>query len=156
MFLLPKLIQHIEYPSAPVRASAIVCVNQFLSLQSEPLMMHFFDSFIQAIYQRASDTEPDVRKRVCQALALVLETRPEALLPQLDNIVTFMLYCMEQEDETVALEACEFWLSFAEQPELREHLDPYVQRYPFWQVLFIRIGFFRCSSNTWSTMKNPF
>jgi hypothetical protein len=48
----------------------------------------------------------------------------------MDNIVAFMLFCMEQtEDETLALEACEFWLSFAEQPELKDTLEGHVAKY---------------------------
>lgn len=132
LYLLPVLIQKFDSPSAKVRENAIFCVNQFLALRAEPLMLHFFEPFIGALYQRAGDPETLVRVRVCQALSLVLEARPDALLPQMDNIVAFMLFCMEQtDDETLALEACEFWLSFAEQPELKDTLEGHVGKYVF-------------------------
>ena len=127
MFLLPKIIQFFHHSSPKVRESAIFCINQFLNIRCDILLMHFFDSFIAALYQHASDEAAEVRRRVCQSLVLVLDTRPEAIIPEIDNIVKFMLFCIQQEDETIALEACEFWLSFAELNELMEYLQPYVK-----------------------------
>ncbi|QRV83941.1 ARM repeat-containing protein [Ceratobasidium sp. AG-Ba] len=39
-----------------------------------------------------------------------------------------MLYSTQDKDENVALEACEFWLTFAEDPDLGDHLRPLLPR----------------------------
>ena len=39
-----------------------------------------------------------------------------------------MLMRTQDPDDTVALEACEFWLSLAEQPICRDVLAPHVER----------------------------
>ncbi|KAI8999818.1 Transportin-PC [Gaertneriomyces semiglobifer] len=126
-FMIQKFIQHFENPNFKVRAAAIQCVNQFILMHAQGLMVNM-EAFVQGLYKRANDEEPDVRKNVCQAMVMLLEAYPEALIPQLDNVVNFMLFCTDSNDENVALEACEFWLSFAEQDSLRDHLEPYLPR----------------------------
>src|SRR5690349_19858862 len=104
-------------PRAKVRAAAIHSCNQFIIPRSPGLEANV-TAFLQGLYERMGDADAAVRKNVCQALVMLLEAYPEQLIPQLDNVVKFMLYCTEQSDEDeVALEACEFWLSFAEQDE---------------------------------------
>ncbi|KAI9019805.1 Transportin-PC [Hyaloraphidium curvatum] len=125
-FMIPRIITFFDSPSVKVRASAIACINQFILGKSQSLMANL-EQFVQALYARANDAAPPVRKQVCQALVMLLEVRPDQLLPSLDSVVSFMLYCTQDEDESVALEACEFWLAFAEQDELRDHLEPHIK-----------------------------
>lgn len=87
-----------------------------------------FDTFLTSLFSRANDNNAEVRKRVCQSLGIILEARPEAILQQLDPIVAFMLHVMETDEESISLEACEFWLSFSEQPELRDQLEAHVPK----------------------------
>lgn len=58
---------------------------------------------------------------------MLLEVRMDRLIPHIDNIIEYMLVRTQDADESVALEACEFWLSLAEQPicrsVLRNHLN---------------------------------
>ena len=67
-----------------------------------------------------------MRRFVCQALVLILGARPEKLLPEIQNVVDYMLYSTQDKDDDVALEACEFWLQFAEDPSLAGHLQPFL------------------------------
>ncbi|TPX63432.1 hypothetical protein SpCBS45565_g06611 [Spizellomyces sp. 'palustris'] len=126
-FMIQKFIQHFANPNPKVRASAIQCVNQFVLMHSQGLIVNM-EPYVQGLYARASDPHPTVRKHVCQALVMILEVYPEALVPQLEDVVNFMLYCTQGEDEEVALEACEFWLSFAEQDRMKDHLEPFLPR----------------------------
>lgn len=126
-FMIPRIIQFFDSPSVKVRAAAIACINQFILSKSQALMTNL-EPFLTALYARANDNAPPVRKQVCQALVMLLEVRPDQLLPSLDAVVNFMLFCTQDEDESVALEACEFWLAFAEQDELRDHLEPHMDR----------------------------
>ncbi|KAI8438823.1 hypothetical protein MSG28_011180, partial [Choristoneura fumiferana] len=78
----------------------------------------------QNLFHLAADEDPDVRKNVCHALVLLLEVRLDRLIPQLPNIIEYMLVRTQDPEEGVALEACEFWLSLAEQNVCREVLGP--------------------------------
>lgn len=149
--MIPRIVSFFNHASTKVRASAITCINQFILSRSQALMLNI-DVFVQALYERANDTAPPVRKQVCQALVMLLEVRPDKLVPSLPAVVEFMLYCTQDEDESVALEACEFWLAFAEQDELRDHLEPFLPKFVQRSVsvrwfLFLRIFDLRVSSS---------
>lgn len=76
----------------------------------------------------AGDEDPEVRKNVCRALVMLLEVRMDRLIPHMQQIIEYMLLRTQDADEGVALEACEFWLSLAEQPICRDVLSPYLTR----------------------------
>ena len=46
----------------------------------------------------------------------------------LPALLQYMLLRTQDSDGTVALEACEFWLSLAEQPICKEVLTPHMER----------------------------
>nr|XP_023678943.1 transportin-1 [Paramormyrops kingsleyae] len=103
------------------KSHAIACVNQFIISRTQALMLHI-DSFIENLFALAGDEESEVRKNVCRALVMLLEVRMDRLLPHMHNIVEYMLQRTQDQDENVALEACEFWLTLAEQPVCKDVL----------------------------------
>ncbi|KAM0793118.1 hypothetical protein ACM66B_000597 [Microbotryomycetes sp. NB124-2] len=127
-FMVPKFIAHIDSPHAKIRTHALSCAIQFISPDNNALTLHL-DQFMVALFKHATDESSDVRKIVCQAMVQLLATRPDVLIPHLSSVVDFMLYSTQQSDEDeVALEACEFWLTFAEDPELVNHLRQYLPK----------------------------
>ena len=52
----------------------------------------------------------------------------DRLIPHIHNIIEYMLMRTQDSDETIALEACEFWLSLAEQPICKETLASHLSR----------------------------
>ncbi|CEP13027.1 hypothetical protein [Parasitella parasitica] len=126
-YMIPKFIHFFNHPEPKIRLNAIICASQFITLRSEPLMTKI-NEFLQALFSRATDDNIDIRKAVCQALVSLLEASPQVLLPHMPNLVEYMLFCTQSEDSDLALEACEFWLVFAEQDELRDQLRPYLQK----------------------------
>jgi transportin-1 len=73
----------------------------------------FYVLIYQGLFTLASDPDATVRKCVCQAFVLLCDVRMSVLVPQLENIMKFMLVCTQQEDdEALALEACEFWATY--------------------------------------------
>ncbi|KAI8620202.1 ARM repeat-containing protein [Chytriomyces sp. MP71] len=136
--IIPFFISRFDSPSPKIRAYAISSTNQFAINHSPALITHL-RAYVQALYRRATDPDKDVIKNVCQGLVLVLEIRPEELQAEMSNLIQFMLKCTESEDSTVALEACEFWLSFAEQDNLMDHLEPYLNELSI--ICDVAIGF---------------
>ena len=65
---------------------------------------------------------------MCRAIVMLLEVRLDRLVPQMNNIIDYMLQRTQDQDEGVALEACEFWLSLAEQPICKEVLQPHLDK----------------------------
>ena len=52
----------------------------------------------------------------------------EKLLPQMDSIIDYMLQRTQDSEESVALEASEFWLSLAEHPQCADLILPHLER----------------------------
>jgi hypothetical protein len=125
--MIPKIITFFDSQHVKIRVFAISCINQFILMKSNSLLIHI-DTFVAALFKRASDESSEVRKNVCQALVMLLEVRPDKLMPEIGNVVEYMLFSTQDQDEHVALEACEFWLAFAEQEDLREYLRPFLPR----------------------------
>ena len=127
--MIPKFLSHIDSPYPKIRAHALTCTIQFISPDNNALTTLHLEPFIVGLFKHASDDSSEVRKIVCQALVQLLATRPDVLIPHLPNVVEFMLYSTQSsDDEDVALEACEFWLTFAEDPELVNQLRPFLPK----------------------------
>ncbi|KAH9944774.1 ARM repeat-containing protein [Amylocystis lapponica] len=126
-YMIPKFLVLSEHPSSKMRSHAIACLSYFVPINCNSLIAHI-DTFIACLFKRASDEDPAVRRHVCQALVLLLASRPEKLMPEMANVAEYMLYSTKDKNENVALEACEFWLTFAEDPELAPYLHPLLSK----------------------------
>lgn len=126
-YMIPKFLMLSEHPSSKMRAHAIACLSYFVPIACQALFTHI-DTFIACLFKRASDDDPQVRRHVCQALVLLLASKPEKLMPEMTNVAEYMLYSTKDKNENVALEACEFWLTFAEDPDLAPWLHPLLAR----------------------------
>ncbi|KAF7798984.1 hypothetical protein EIP86_010213 [Pleurotus ostreatoroseus] len=122
-YMIPKFLMLSEHPTSKMRAHAIACLSYFVPISCQALFANI-DAFIACLFKRASDEDPQVRRHVCQALVLLLASRPEKLMPEMVNVAEYMLYSTKDKNENVALEACEFWLTFAEDPDLAPWLQP--------------------------------
>ncbi|WFD34898.1 hypothetical protein MCUN1_001743 [Malassezia cuniculi] len=125
--LVPKLLAATQSNDSRVRVHALNALSQFIQIGSVSMAANI-DDFVAALFSRANDERAVVRKFVCKALVHVLGTWPEKLAPEMNNVVEYMLYSIQDGDEDVALEAAEFWLQFAEEPRLADQLRPHIER----------------------------
>jgi transportin-1 len=74
-----------------------------------------FSDYLQGLSSLASDPSPQVRKWVCQSTNTLMECHTQYIAPQMPSICQFMLQSttLQNNDESVAMEACEFWLLVA-------------------------------------------
>ncbi|SGZ49038.1 CIC11C00000001368 [Sungouiella intermedia] len=112
-----KLIELTRLPNSTpkIRSQSIFCLNQLLPLKSQ-LVLVFLDHYLQTLFDLAQDENPEVRKNVCSAFSLIMETRPDKLLPHMEGVLNYCVHLMEDPSEEVAMEACEFLLLLAELP----------------------------------------
>uniref|UniRef100_H3CCA7 Transportin-1 n=1 Tax=Tetraodon nigroviridis TaxID=99883 RepID=H3CCA7_TETNG len=126
-FMIPKFLQFFKHRSPKIRSHAIACVNQFIICRAQALMDNI-DTFIESLFALAADEDSEVRKNVCRALVMLLEVRIDRLIPHMHSIIQYMLQRTQDPDENVALEACEFWLTLAEQPVCKEMLSGHLMQ----------------------------
>ncbi|RCK66610.1 Importin subunit beta-2 [Candida viswanathii] len=109
-----KLIEH--HPDPKIKAGAIHCINQFIPLNTQSFLV-VLDNYLGAIFTLAgndSQLDDEMRKNICTSFLLIVETRPDKLMPHLDGVVNYCLHLMQQDTSLeVSLEACEFMLALA-------------------------------------------
>eukprot|EP00123_Amoebidium_parasiticum_P014138 comp22354_c0_seq1/m.33276 comp22354_c0_seq1/g.33276 ORF comp22354_c0_seq1/g.33276 comp22354_c0_seq1/m.33276 type:complete len:901 (-) comp22354_c0_seq1:815-3517(-) len=125
--MIPKFLQLCSHQRGKVRELTISALNQFILDRATALMQHA-EHFVQCLFGLATDPDTGVRKNVCQALVKLLEVRIDLLMPQMNNVIEYMLMSTQDADDNVALESCEFWLAFADQETARPCLEPYLGR----------------------------
>ena len=124
--MIPKFLQFFRHSSPKIRSNAIACINQFIINRTQALMVHI-DTFIENLFHLSSDDDREVRKNVCRGLVMLLDVRMDRLMPHMNSIIEYMLIRTQDSDET-SLEACEFWLTLAEQSICKEVLTPHLPR----------------------------
>uniref|UniRef100_M4BCU6 Importin N-terminal domain-containing protein n=1 Tax=Hyaloperonospora arabidopsidis (strain Emoy2) TaxID=559515 RepID=M4BCU6_HYAAE len=126
--LVPQLLHYFHHPNAIFRRDALACLNHVLIFMPVGLVVHM-ETFLAGISLLTQDVSSDVRKLVCKSIVILLEVGVQYLVPHLDSIIQFILRANQDKDETVAIEACEFWASFCdlrEFEELKSRLQPYL------------------------------
>lgn len=111
--LLPTLIHTgLTSSSASIRASSLEAINPFIVSQPGLLLTHM-NTFLSNAFALTSDPSQKVRKGVLEALNMLLSFWPENVLPHIENVIDYILYCLKgkEEDEDLALLAAEFLLT---------------------------------------------
>jgi transportin-1 len=130
-YMIPRFLHHLNSPSAVIRQYALACLVPFIITQTDDnpnALFRHMPEFLSSLFKRASDDSLAVRKQVCKAMVALLGAAPQVLLPELEGVVSYILHCTQEEDHELALDACEFWLTFAESQELATYLKPYIAR----------------------------
>lgn len=145
---IPKFLEAFTHSNSKVRCNALSCINSFIINRTQALMP-FIDIFIDNLSKIATDPDGQVRQNVCKAFVLLVEVRMDRLIPHIHTIIEvsfiFSCYCLflpnyfplwwqymlmstQDQDPDVAVDACEFWLTLAEQPIFKEVLAPHLPR----------------------------
>ncbi|KAG6407999.1 hypothetical protein SASPL_131001 [Salvia splendens] len=124
---IPRFLQLFQSPHATLRKLALGSVNQYVMLM--PTVLHVsMDKYLQGLFLLANDPTPEVRKLVCAAFVQLIEVRSAALEPHLRNVTEYMLVVNKDQDDEVALEACEFWSAYCEAELPPENLQEFLPR----------------------------
>ncbi|KAJ2611047.1 hypothetical protein H4S08_003341 [Coemansia sp. RSA 1365] len=125
--MVPKFLEFFSSESPVLREYAITTTTLFVTHRSES-MQPMIDNFVVELFKRANDENSEVLKAVCKAVVALVENRPDKLMPEFENVVNYMIHTTQHSDPDIAMEACEFWLSFCEQDELVGSLKPFLNR----------------------------
>ena len=113
--LVPALLRFLK-STAPENAK-LTALRSFVAVLAMPILpsalIRYFGEYMMDLSALAADPSPVVRQWVCRSIVSLLQNRTEYLDPATwPSVAQFMLKATA-EGETVALDACEFWLSFA-------------------------------------------
>lgn len=111
--ILPTLIHAgLASDSATVRATALSAINPFIVSQPQILLDHM-QPFLTNVYGLTNDPDVKVRTGVVEALNTMLNFWSVHVVPQIEPVIDFMLFCLKGRDqeEALALSAAEFLLT---------------------------------------------
>ena len=124
--ICPKLLEFTASQNGKVRALALATIIVFIPQKPQALQVAL-DSFMQRLFQLAEDPSDEVRRYVCRAFVQIVEVRPDKIAPHMDGLVNYMIAQQRKvEDEELALDAAEFWLTVGEHDKLQTILGPYL------------------------------
>ena len=111
--LISRLLPLMANPDVGVRRTALASIN--LMVPTWPAThAAAMDTYLQGLFQLANDGDNGVRKHVCSGIVSLLYRAPEKLVPNIRDVITYMIEMTNFGDEDVALESCEFWAAFCE------------------------------------------
>ncbi|CZR66133.1 related to importin beta-2 subunit (transportin) [Phialocephala subalpina] len=127
-FIIPKLISFTASDKPKIRSLALGSINVFIPQKPQALLISL-DALLNCLFQLANDPSSDVRRQVCRAFVQIVEIRPDKILPHIEGLVDYMIAQQRKiEDEELACDAAEFWLTVGEHNELWESLGPYLHK----------------------------
>ncbi|PSR97154.1 armadillo-type protein [Coniella lustricola] len=126
-YLLPKFIQATKSSLPKVRAQALTAINVFTPRKTQA-MLNCIDDLLQALFTLSNDADTDVRRQVCRCFVQLVDTRPDKLTPHIAGLVDYIISQQKCEDEELACEAAEFWLTVGEHENLWQALGPYIHK----------------------------
>ncbi|CAK7567463.1 MAG: hypothetical protein SEPTF4163_005428 [Sporothrix epigloea] len=125
---LPKLIEASTSQLPKVRALALTALNEFIPSKSQAMLLNI-DALLSQLFSLASDTNNDVRREVCSAFVLLVETRADKLTPHIAGLVNYIISQQNNEDdEDLACQAAKFWLSAGEHKDFWRNFGPYLDK----------------------------
>ena len=126
--LLEPCIMFFRSSHPKLRGLSLNSVNSIILMQNDAIGTHI-DHFLANLFALGQDSDSEVQKQLCRALTLLLESHIEQIANQLPEIAEFMLIKTQDPLIDIALEACEFWLAFAESPDMcRKYVEPMLPR----------------------------
>ncbi|KAL3921793.1 MAG: hypothetical protein SGILL_002562, partial [Bacillariaceae sp.] len=124
--LVPLLLNLFQSSDESIRVDSLQSLVACLAYGLVPSALVLqFPTYLDGLSRLATDPSRNVRKWVCRSINTLLEHHAQYLQPQWLSICQFMLQATAQEqnaandeEQTVATEACEFWLIFATLDEM--------------------------------------
>lgn len=112
--MVPKFLELLgNLESAKVRANSLASLNHIAELKTQSFYVHL-ETFLQRLFILASDQDKSVHRNVCAAFIVILENRPDQLIPHLEGVIQYVIHSITSDaDDEVKLEACEFLFTLA-------------------------------------------
>jgi hypothetical protein len=126
-YIIPRLIHFSSNPNIELRVLAISAINHFIPLRPPSLIDHL-DTYLHSLLTIASEPDLRVRQEVCRSFVMLLDHVTTRLLPYMDQLIEYMIFCNQSEDAKLAMEACDFWQQFSQLESIHYYLEPYLTR----------------------------
>lgn len=116
-FLMTNFLELMGHPqSGKIKSLSIECINYFIPLNND-FIVGALDVFLNRMFDMANDANNNVKINICKAFTLLLDNNFDKLRPHLHGVIDYCLHLINDHNEDISLEACEFLLALATCPE---------------------------------------
>ncbi|SJL01199.1 uncharacterized protein ARMOST_04517 [Armillaria ostoyae] len=124
----PQLLMHkyavlTGHSSLNVRALALACLSTRIPVGIS-LILETVPNIFRILSCVAVDCSPDVRRNTCQVLMKLFTHFPRDLMP--GSVGEVMVQSLKDDDEGVALAACNFWYMLVKLPRYTAYTRPFL------------------------------
>jgi len=123
--IVPIVIRLCGHVETEKRAMALQIMNHFVVLMP-PVMYTCVEAYCRTLFDIADDNNAEVRKRVCTAICLLLQSNPAPLAEYMPSVIKYMLISSKHTNPSIALEAAEFWIIAAQLKDARSTLSTFI------------------------------
>eukprot|EP00727_Mastigamoeba_balamuthi_P011572 m51a1_g7037 putative transportin-1-like isoform x1 (1172) ;mRNA; f:95930-102268 len=124
--LIPKFLEFFKSPQEPFRMYAVTCMYEFI-LEMPGSLVDNIENFVQGLFYLSRDPSWRVRQKVCRSFVTLTEVHFDMVAAHMGSIIQLMAQAMSDTEETVSIEACEFWQAVASGGDVsRELIRPYL------------------------------
>jgi len=122
------LINYMGHQQVEFRYVSMECLNRLAMNRSQAFDLNI-EAYVSKLYQLGNDDNTMVRKKMCQAFSMLIESHYPAVANCIDTILEFILHCTENGDEQMKIEAADFWPKFAAcRHTEKEKLLPFLEK----------------------------
>eukprot|EP00879_Flechtneria_rotunda_P017533 GHRR01018382.1.p1 GENE.GHRR01018382.1~~GHRR01018382.1.p1 ORF type:complete len:732 (+),score=218.13 GHRR01018382.1:287-2482(+) len=114
--------------TAPAAAEAALAILNEMFGHMPAGLQAALPQYTEAVFKLATAESPGVRREVCIAFCQLVTVHPELLEAHLPQLIEYMIISNQDANESVALEAAEFWLAFCESELGIDLLQPVLNR----------------------------
>mmetsp|Transcript_18691 Transcript_18691/g.56506 ORF Transcript_18691/g.56506 Transcript_18691/m.56506 type:complete len:924 (-) Transcript_18691:2081-4852(-) len=126
--LVPRILQLFASPHTDIKVHAVGIMNALMGGPAAPALAGAAGAYREGLFGLARDGSAAVRRGVCAGIVQLLSLQPEGVAAEVNNVVEYMLQSSQDDDEGLALEACEFWAAFCDSSVDVQLLRPHLGR----------------------------
>ncbi|ORX58745.1 ARM repeat-containing protein [Hesseltinella vesiculosa] len=119
--ILPRLIRFFDHPDRRLQVCAMAAASQFISagVSSSTNFDHYLAAILRHLH---AHPDPSIHQEICRTLVMMASAQPHKLIPYCHDIMQYMIKCLQDPEENVAMEACDFWPECVDTPAFQPHL----------------------------------
>jgi transportin-1 len=141
--IIPLLIKYMGHSVDQIRLISIESIYSLLDLNQIPnsVISNMEDLLVAVFKLVAKDKGLKMRIWLCKIFVALLRI-PKYIKNSIKDIFEFIMFCNVQSDESLALEACEFWVHITELKQCKDFLNVlknYLPKYLYFKKRVIPI-----------------
>ncbi|XP_049823966.1 transportin-2-like [Aethina tumida] len=127
--VFPKLVNYLGEEKCTMKYAIVKLTNQFMQDYFQIMKQSIdMNQYLRYVMNFANSDDVEMQKNVCHTFLIFVDNQEEAVLPHLHDVIVYLLDKSQSDNQDLALQACEFWLSTTKLSSCKEILSGYIDK----------------------------